>query len=111
MLSGYARNSKASLVQLNLAFISVLVSAYLGYVLIFLLDELCPVCISTYVINVILLLLSIFKGKPRIAERPGAPAKAKGDKTTSAPKDTAGSKDAVKPAKSYAQAAKEKKRA
>lgn len=65
---GFARNSKASLVQLNLAFISVLVSGYLAYVLFFVLEEVCPVCIATYAVNIILLLLSIFKGKPHIAE-------------------------------------------
>jgi len=65
---GYARNSKASLVQLNLAFISVFVSAYLAYNLFFNLKELCPVCIATYVVNILLLLLSIFKGKPHVAE-------------------------------------------
>jgi len=63
---GFARNSKASLVQLNLAFISVLVSGYLAYVLFFVLKEICPVCIATYAVNIILLLLSIFKGTPHI---------------------------------------------
>ncbi|XP_055347962.1 vitamin K epoxide reductase complex subunit 1-like protein 1 [Paramacrobiotus metropolitanus] len=75
---GYARNAKASLVQLNLAFISCLVSCYLAYHLVFNLKEWCPVCIATYVVNILLLLLSIFKGKPRIAgsSEGGKPARA-----------------------------------
>ena len=93
ILTGYARNAKASTVQLNLCFISVMVSCWLAYVLMFVLDEICPVCFATYAINAVLLLLSIFKGSPRLAEpldAAGAYKKSDGD---TAKKALAGAKE------------------
>ncbi|OWA51896.1 putative Vitamin K epoxide reductase complex subunit 1-like protein 1 [Hypsibius exemplaris] len=113
---GFARNSKASLVQLNLSCISVCVSFYLAYVMYFDLKELCPVCISTYVVNILLLLLSVFKGKPHIAdERDRVGAAKKTDKVDGGGAMTRGKAAQVKEAKSapnvsggptYAQAVK-----
>jgi len=52
-----------SKIQTFLCFLSVGGSIYLGYVLYFILQELCPVCISTYIINFILFISSYCKMK------------------------------------------------
>lgn len=38
-------------------------SVYLGYILYFVLEELCPVCISTYLVNFVLFIASFCKLK------------------------------------------------
>ncbi|GAU89647.1 hypothetical protein RvY_02175 [Ramazzottius varieornatus] len=113
-LLGYARNAKASTVQLNLCFISVMVSGWLAYVLLFILDEKCPVCFATYAINAVLLLLSIFKGSPRLAEprdAMGAIKKTDGDQATKkasvAPKESKSVPNVDRDSKTYTQATKQ----
>jgi len=41
------------------AVVSLIVSAYLGYVLAYILNDFCVVCVSTYFVNIILLISSI----------------------------------------------------
>jgi len=47
--------------QMFLCLLSVGGSVYLGYILYFILQELCPVCISTYIVNFILFVSSYCK--------------------------------------------------
>ena len=99
--------------QLNLCFISVMVSCWLAYVLMFVLDEICPVCFATYAINAVLLLLSIFKGSPRLAEpldAAGAYKKSDGDtvkKASAVAKESKSVPNVDQGAKTYTQAVKQ----
>ena len=60
-----------------LGFTSVLGSLYLGYILYFVLQEICPVCVSTYVVNFILFITSFCKlrGLSSAGRRASEPSK------------------------------------
>merc|ERR1712062_409372 len=58
-------------VQLFLCFTSVLGSVYLGYILYYILEELCPVCISTYLVNIVLFISSFCKLRNIKSASPG----------------------------------------
>lgn len=63
--------------QLVLCIFGNLGSVYLGYILYFILQDLCVVCVSTYIVNFILLLLCLLRRsnlKSLHAERASTPA-------------------------------------
>lgn len=46
-------------IELTMAIVANLTSAYLGYILYYILHDFCVVCITTYVVNFFLLIISI----------------------------------------------------
>ena len=54
LLSAFLKSKLVSTVQFYLTLVSVVGSLYLAYILYFILQELCPVCVSTYVLNIFL---------------------------------------------------------
>lgn len=58
MLLGFISNSLFSKIQFYLSFISVLMSLYLGYILYFILQDLCILCVSTYAVNFLIFITS-----------------------------------------------------
>ena len=52
-------NKSAALLNLLFSIMSCLGSVYLGYILYFVLHDVCVVCISTYVVNGLLFLLNV----------------------------------------------------
>lgn len=56
---GLFKNVSAARIQVFLAFISNALSVYLAYLLYFVLEDFCLVCVSTYVVNIAIIILSI----------------------------------------------------
>ncbi|ELT87583.1 hypothetical protein CAPTEDRAFT_131213 [Capitella teleta] len=58
---GLQRTSSAAFMQVILAVMANMGSVYLAYILYFVLNDVCVVCVSTYVVNFLLLLTCINK--------------------------------------------------
>eukprot|EP00092_Neocalanus_flemingeri_P005472 GFUD01005902.1.p1 GENE.GFUD01005902.1~~GFUD01005902.1.p1 ORF type:complete len:187 (-),score=36.61 GFUD01005902.1:207-767(-) len=58
MLAAFMTNKVVSTIQFYLSLVSVAGSLYLAYILYFILQEMCPVCVSTYVVNILLFITS-----------------------------------------------------
>ncbi|GFO26544.1 vitamin K epoxide reductase complex subunit 1-like protein 1 [Plakobranchus ocellatus] len=54
-------SSSSAVVQFVASVLSNVGSVYLGYILFFILEDLCMVCLSTYVVNFLLLVASVVK--------------------------------------------------
>lgn len=61
VISGLMKTASAASCQVFLAFLANLGSVYLAYILYFILNDVCVVCVSTYVVNFLLLLTCINK--------------------------------------------------
>ena len=60
-ISAFAHSISAAKLQIFLAVLANCGSVYLGYILYFILDDFCVICVSTYVVNFILLIVSVLK--------------------------------------------------
>ncbi|KAK6473412.1 vitamin K epoxide reductase complex subunit 1-like protein 1 [Huso huso] len=58
MLLGLTVSAMAALILMTTSIVSVLGSLYLGYILYFVLKNFCILCVTTYVLNVILFMLN-----------------------------------------------------
>ncbi|XP_061904232.1 vitamin K epoxide reductase complex subunit 1-like protein 1 isoform X2 [Entelurus aequoreus] len=58
LLLGMTVSAMAALILMMTSILSVVGSLYLGYILYFVLKDLCVICITTYVLNVILFILN-----------------------------------------------------
>ena len=47
-------------------------SVYLGYLLVYVIDNLCVVCVATYVVNFLLLVSSVFRRRTYLRNRAGS---------------------------------------
>lgn len=56
---GLFKNVTAARIQVFLALISNGLSLYLAYLLYFVLEDFCLVCVSTYVVNIAIIILSV----------------------------------------------------
>lgn len=59
LFSGFFNNHQAAKIQMILSAVSNVLSLYLAYLLYFILDDFCVVCVSTYFVNFINLALSL----------------------------------------------------
>ncbi|KAG7279360.1 hypothetical protein CRUP_001268 [Coryphaenoides rupestris] len=58
LLLGMTVSAMAALILMTTSILSVMGSLYLGYILYFVLEDLCVICVTTYVLSFILLLLN-----------------------------------------------------
>lgn len=63
IFSALSSSSGLASMQLYLSVLSNVASLYLGYILYFILKDLCIVCVSTYVTNAVLLVAVYYKNK------------------------------------------------
>jgi uncharacterized membrane protein len=55
--------SRVILLQICMCLLSNLGSIYLAYVLVFVINTVCVVCVAIYVVNFVLLVASIYQGR------------------------------------------------
>lgn len=80
-LAGFVNDSKVARLQIYLCIVSNLLSLYLAYLLYFVLEDFCIVCVSTYVVNAINLYLSIRRYHALVARERKIGMKRDSDKT------------------------------
>ncbi|XP_055711020.1 vitamin K epoxide reductase complex subunit 1 [Phlebotomus papatasi] len=77
----FVNDSKVARMQIYLCIVSNLLSLYLAYLLYFVLEDFCIVCVSTYVVNAINLYLSIRRYRTLVARERKIGLKRDSDKT------------------------------